>query len=157
MSAFLSILAPFLFYWLLIFIACLAVVEFGQTYLYDETTPGAAWKVALGSAVLAAIVTWSRPVYTTMLTADLGKTVVLAVVAFGIFTLAFRFQPWHALPIGIFTVLLVAGIATMAVESFANRNRPEATSLRTPSVPLRRTTGNAQPRIALPEKKPEAK
>jgi hypothetical protein len=157
MSAFLSILAPFLFYWLLIFIACLAVVEFGQTYLYDETTPGAAWKVAIGSAVLAAIVTWSQPVYTTMFTDQLGRTVILAVVAFLIFTLAFRFHPWHALPIGICTVLLVSGIATMAVESFANRNRPEATSLRTPSVPLRRTTGTVQSRVALPEPKPASK
>ena len=157
MSAFLSLLVPFLFYWLMIFIACLAVVEFGQTYLYDEKTSGAGWKVAIGSVILAAFVTWSRPVYTTMLTSDLGKTVVLAVAAFGIFTLAFRFQPWHALPIGIFTVLLVSGIATMGVESFANRNRPVASSSRTPSVPLRRTTGNPQSRVALPGQTPAAK
>ena len=157
MAMFVSILAPFLFYWLLTFIACLAVVEFGQNYLYDETTPGAALKVAAGSAVLAAIATWSRPVYTTMLTADLGKTVVLGVVAFLIFLFVFRFQPWHSLPIGVITTLMIVGIATMGVESFANRNRPAASSSRTPTGPLRRATGTSQPRIAPTPEKPAAK
>ena len=42
---------PLLIYWLLLFVACYIVVEYGQNYLYDEPTPNVALKVALGSLV----------------------------------------------------------------------------------------------------------
>src|SRR4051812_37565058 len=128
MSAILGIVGPFLFYWLILFVACFAVVEFGQTYLYDETTPSAALKATLGSALLALILTWTRTEFHTMLTAELGYTVVLAIMAFVVFALIFQFQPWHALPIGVITVLLISGTATMGVQSFSNRDRPLPTA-----------------------------
>ena len=65
---------------------------------------------------------------------------LLAIVAFGVFALIFRFQPWHALPIGLITVLLISGTATMGVQSFANRNRPIEGATRPTSKPLRRAT-----------------
>lgn len=143
MSTFLSVLWPFLFYWLVLFAVCYAVVEFGQNYLYDETTPNAPLKVALGAAVLAAILTWTKTSYDTMLTRDFGKTVVLAIAAFVVFTLVFRFQPWHGLGVGIATILLLSGFATMGIDSFVNRNRPLSPTVRTPARPLRRPATTA--------------
>ena len=138
MATFFAILFPFLFIWVILFAICFAIVEFGQNYLYDETTPSSFLKITLGSAILAAVLTWTRTSYDTMLTRDIGKTIVLAVVAFAVFTLVFRFQPWHGFGIGIVSVLLFAGIATMAVESFFNRNAPPPSIVRNPAKPLRR-------------------
>ena len=135
----LALLGPFVFYWLLLFVSCLAVVEFGQSYLYDETTPATGLKVAGGSTIFAAILTWTRPEYHTMFGAELSMTVILAVVAVVVFILVFRFQPWHALPIGLVTVLLVSGLGTMGIESFANRNRPVSITVKNLGKPIRRT------------------
>ena len=44
-------------------------------------------------------------------------TVLQAIVWFGVFTLIFQFHPWHALGLGIATMLLVQGLATMGVNS----------------------------------------
>lgn len=139
MSAFLAILGAFAIYWIVLFAVCFTVVEYSQTYLYDETTSSAPLKVAVGTALLALLLTWTRTEFYTMFTADLAWTVLLGVAAFGVFTLIFRFQPWHALPIGVFTVLLISGTATMAVQSFANRNRPSEAASRPQSKPLRRS------------------
>lgn len=157
MSTFLSILWPFLFNWLVLLAVCYAVVEFGQSYFYDETTPGAPLKVALGSAILAAILTWTRTSYDTMLTRDIGKTVVLAIAAFGVFTLIFRFQPWHGFAVGIASVLLVAGFATMGVDSFVNRNRPLSPTVTTPAKPLRRAATTVPLAPARSPEKPAAR
>ena len=157
MSAFLALLLPFLFYWLILFVVCYAVVEFGQTYLYDETTPSAALKVAVGSAILAIVMTWTRTEFLTMFTGDLGKTVVLGVVSFVVFTLAFRFQPWHALPIGLLSVLLISGTATMGVQSFTNRDRPLESAIRPVVKPIRRTTKVAPLQPAAEPPKSEKK
>lgn len=140
MSAFLAILGAFAIYWVVLFAACYIVVEYSQSYLYDEATPSAGLKVALGSALLAILLTWTRTEFYTMFTADLRWTILLGVAAFGVFTLIFRFQPWHALPIGLFAVLLISGTATMAVQSFANRNRPSEAASRPVSKPLHRST-----------------
>jgi hypothetical protein len=152
MAAILAFVVPFAFYWVILFVTCYAVVEFGQSYLYDETTPSVALKVAGGSALLALLLTWTRTEFHSMFTADLGKTVVLGVAAFVVFTLIFQFQPWHALPIGIIAVLLIAGTATMGVQSFANRDRPIATEGRIPAKPIRRST-----QVTIPSATPDVK
>lgn len=139
MSAFLAILGAFAIYWVVLFAACFIVVEYSQAYLYEETTPGAGLKIAVGSALLAMLLTWTRTEFYTMFTADLAWTVLLGIAAFGVFTLIFRFQPWHALPIGLFAVLLISGTATMAVQSFSNRNRPSEAASRPKLTPLRRS------------------
>lgn len=151
-----AMLGAFGFYWLLLFVACFAVVEFGQNYLYDETTPSAGLKVAAGSAVIALVLTWARTEFQTMFTSDLGKTVVLGIVAFAVFTLILRFQPWHALPIGLLSVLLISGTATMGVQSFANRNRPIESAVRPQSKPIRRSTQiTPTQKLPEPEKSPK--
>ena len=140
MSVLMGLFGAFAIYWVVMFAACYIVVEYGQSYLYEETTPSAGFKVMLGSAMLAILLTWTRTDFFTMFTSEIRWTVLVAIAAFGVFTLIFRFQPWHALPIGLFAVLLISGTATMAVQSFANRNRPSEAASRPQSKPLRRST-----------------
>ena len=156
MSVFLGLLGAFAIYWVVMFAACYIVVEYSQSYLYEETTPSAGLKVMLGSALLAVLLTWIRTDFFTMFTSELRWTVLLGIAAFGVFTLIFRFQPWHALPIGLFSVLLISGTATMAVQSFTNRNRPSEAASRPQSKPLRRSTPIV-PAQALPEEPKPAK
>lgn len=133
---------PFLVYWLILFVACSVVTEYGQTYLYDETTPRAGLKLLFGTMILAALLTRTRTSYETMLTSELGWTVIQAIVWFGVFTLILQFQPWHGGVIGIATMLLVAGIATLGVESLTGSNRQGALPTNVqPSRPLRRAVG----------------
>jgi hypothetical protein len=133
---------PFLIYWLVLFVACYIVVEYAQKYLYDETTPLVGLKVLLGSAILAGLLVKTRSQYDTMFTSDLGWTVIQAIVWFAVFVLVFRFHPQHGAAIGVATMLIVAGLATMGVESLLHP-RPVETGpaeLRT-NKPLRRAIG----------------
>ena len=52
-----TIIWPLLIYWLVLFVACFVVVEFGQDQLYDEVTPHAGLKVAGGSLLIAILLT----------------------------------------------------------------------------------------------------
>jgi hypothetical protein len=133
---------PFLIYWLILFVLCYVIVEFAQNYLYDEKTPHAGWKVLGGSMILAAVLTWTRTSYDTMLTERLGVTVIQAIVWFAVFILVFRFQPVHGGAIGVVAMLLVAGLATMGVQSLSGSNEV-ATLPENPRVskPLRRSIG----------------
>lgn len=110
---------PLLVYWLLLFVACYVVVEYGQNLLYDEVTPHAFPKIAGGSLILAGLLVYSRTSYDTMVTSELGLTVIQAVVWFGVFVLVFRFQPLHGGIVGMVMMALVAGLATIAVDSLS--------------------------------------
>ena len=46
-----------------------------------------------------------------------SRTIFQAIVWFAVFTLILQFHPWHALGLGIATMLLVQGLATMGVSS----------------------------------------
>ena len=70
----------FLIYYLILFASCYIVVEYGQNYFYDEATPGVAAKVAIGTLLLAAILTWTRSDFATMFTSDLYKTALQAIL-----------------------------------------------------------------------------
>ena len=132
-----AIIWPLLIYWLAMFIACYMIVEFGQDFFYDEVTPRAGLKVGLGSLVLAAFLTWLRPSFDTMFTADLPWTVLQAIVWFAVFTLIFQFHPTHAAAIGIVALLLIPGVATMGVESLMTPTptlAPARTLQRPPAV-----------------------
>ncbi len=105
---------PFLIYWLVMFVACFVVVEVGQDQLYDQVTPRAGLKVASGSLLIALLLTWLRvrgePVsYESMFTTNFAWTVLQGIVWFGVFTLIFQFHPWHALGLGLITMVLVTG------------------------------------------------
>jgi hypothetical protein len=152
-----AILWPLLIYWLAMFIACYTIVEVGQDFFYDEVTPRAGTKVALGSFLLAVLLTWLRPSFDTMFTSDLPWTVLQGIIWFGVFTLIFQFHPTHALAIGTVALLLLPGIATMGVESLT-RPTPAMTPARTLQHPkaVRRSlgpSGAAPPAQAPTEKK----
>lgn len=112
-----SILWPLAIYWLVVFVCCYVVVEFGQNYLYDETTPAAGVKVAIGSLILAGLLMYTRSRLDTMFTERIHLTILQAVVWFAVFTLILRFQPVHGGVIGIVAMCIISVLATMAVDS----------------------------------------
>lgn len=147
-----AILLTFVIHFLVFFLACYVVTEFGQNYLYDETTPAIGLKVALSAAVLAAVATWTKPSYDTMFTSDISWTVLLGIVAFAVFTLVLRFQPLHAAAIGILTAIIVAGLGTLASDSFRGTGAAVEREIARPGKPPRRSAGEfAKP--TEPEKK----
>lgn len=146
-----TIVLPLLVYWVILFVACYIVVDWGQNYLYDEATPAAGLKVAIGSLIFAAILTWARTRFDTMLTSDLPWTVLQAIVWFVVFTLVFRFQPVHAFAIGVVTFLLLSGTATLAISSLTGTNPSGVPANRQPSKPLRRTLGPSSGGLEAPK------
>jgi hypothetical protein len=150
---------PLLIYWLVIFVACFVVVEVGHDQLYDQVTPRAGLKVASGSLLIALLLTWLKvrgePVsYESMFTTNFAWTVLQGIVWFGVFTLIFQFHPWHALGIGLITMVMVSGLATMGVESVLAKPAPNAAATRAvvPSQPVRQSlspsAGGGQPGAA---------
>jgi hypothetical protein len=146
---------PLLIYWLVMFVACFVVVEVGHDQLYDEVTPHAGLKVAGGSLLIALLLATLRAKglaasYDSMFTTNIIWTLLQAIVWAGVFILIFQFHPWHGLGIGLATMLLVTGMATMGVESLlakpvattnqANRsvivpNQPVRQSVSPPAAP----------------------
>ncbi len=111
-----------LIYWLVIFVGCFVVIEIAQDQLYDEVTPHVGLKVTGGSLLLAAMLTafYNKGMpasFDSMFTNNILCTVFQAIVWFGVFTLIFQFHPWHALGLGIATMVMVQGLATMGVNS----------------------------------------
>jgi hypothetical protein len=53
----------------------------------------------------------------------------------------FQFHPWHALGLGLATMLMVSGLATMGVDSILNRPAPGTVAARpfAPSEPVRQS------------------
>jgi hypothetical protein len=138
-----SLVWPFLIYWLVMFVACFVVVEIAQDQLYDEVTPRVGLKVTGGSALIAMVLTALRyygfpASFESMFTSNIAWTLLQGVVWFGVFTLIFQFHPWHALGIGTATMLMVSGLATMGVESILSRPAPNSVAARpfapTPAV-----------------------
>ena len=136
-----AIVWPFLIYYILAFVACYIIVEFGQDFFYGEPTPGHTWKVALGAVILAATLTWTKSNYATMFTDDFKWTALQGIVWFAVFVLVFRFHPWHGLGIGLAAMVLLTGTATMVADSLLTRpaaaridtSRPTAAPPRRPS------------------------
>lgn len=123
-------------YWLVLFVACYVVVEIAQDQLYDEVTPHVGLKVAGGSLILASVLTAlyvskSSASFETMFTTNIVWTMLQGVVWFAVFTLIFQFHPWHALGLGLVTMLLVSGLATMGVNSLLT---PTPRVARTPAA-----------------------
>jgi hypothetical protein len=130
-----SVIWAFLIYWLVTFVACFVVVEVGQDQLYDEVTPRVGLKVASGSFLIAALLTALRyfgvpASFESMFTTNIAWTLLQGIVWFGVFTLILQFHPWHALGLGIATMLLVSGLATMGVESILSQPSPRSAAAR---------------------------
>jgi hypothetical protein len=139
MNVLTSILLPFLVTWLVYFVAIYALVEFGQNYLYDETTPGAGLKVAIASFVLALVQAWARTSFDTMFTSELPKTMLQGIVWFVVFTLVLRFHPPHAFGIGLVAMLLLAGASTLVSNSMLQVGPGAVPSRSEPRKPVRRS------------------
>jgi hypothetical protein len=124
-----AIIVPFLIYWLVMFVISYIAVEVGQDQLYNEPTPMAGVKVAGGSFLLAAMLTYFRPTFESMFTDSLPWTVFQALIWISVFMFIYQFHPWHALAIAIPLMLVTSGFATMGVQSVT---RPTP-ALRSPS------------------------
>ncbi len=152
-------LVPFLVYWLILYVAFYITVEFAQNYLYDETTALAWLKVGIGSALLAAFLTYTQTGFDTILTEGFGWSVIQAIAWFVVFTLVFRFQPIHAFAIGVCAFFILAGTATLAVDSLTGKT-PTPTPLKQyedNEMLRRRPMGPAAPGIEPAPKKAETK
>ncbi len=115
---------PFLIYFLIQFVVCYIVVEYGQNYFYDEVTPAAAAKVALGASILAGILTYTHSSFDSMFTSSITSTVFLAIAWAGVFILIFRFHPWHGFGLAMATLLIFAGMSTLVVDSMLSPKPP---------------------------------
>ena len=142
------LLTSFAVYYLVLFVVCFLVVSQGQDALYDEPTPNFEWKVALGAGILAAALTYTHSSFATMFTDDFGKTVIQGILWFGVFTLIYRFHPWHAAGIGLATMLIVTGLATMGVDSMLSPRPTNRFESKQVTTPLRRPTGAPAPKPA---------
>jgi hypothetical protein len=151
-TSMMSLVWPFLIYWLVNFVACFVVVEIAQDQLYDEVTPRVGLKVTCGSAVIAMVLTALRHYgvpasFESMFTANIAWTLLQGVVWFGVFTLILQFHPWHALGIGTATMLMVSGLATMGVESILSRPAPNSAAAR-PFAPTKAVRQSLSPSAA---------
>lgn len=146
----LTLLWTLLIYWLVVFVGCFVVVEIGQDQLYDQVTPRAGLKVAAGSLLIALLLTWFKyrntpASFESMFTTYIYLTVLQGIVWFGVFALILQFHPWHALGLGLATMLMVSGLATMGVDSILNRPAPGSVAARAfaPSEPVRQSLNPA--------------
>ena len=148
-----AIIWPLLIYWLVMFVVCYIITEVAQDQLYDEVTPRVGLKVALASFILAALLTWLRPSFDTMFTANIAWTVLQGIVWFAVFTLILQFHPWHALAIGVLTMLIVPGAATLGVDSML-KPTPRVASARSlePRKPVRQGLVAPAPAKSAPAK-----
>jgi hypothetical protein len=91
-----------------------------------------------------------------MFTTNIAWTLLQGVIWFAVFTLIYQFHPWHALGLGIATMLMVSGLATMGVDSILAPSRATAAATRAfvPSEPVRQSLapGAAPPSAKAAEK-----
>ena len=139
------VIISFAIYFLVLYVVCFLVVSQGQDALYDEATAGLPWKVALGTLILASMLTWTRSSFATMFTDDIGKTTLQAILWFGVFVLVFRFHPWHGAGIGIATMCIVTGMTTMAVQSMLAPRPTDRYESKAIAPPIRRPAYSAPP------------
>jgi hypothetical protein len=141
-----AIIWTLLIYWLVMFVLSYVAVEIGQDQLYDEATPHAGLKVAGGSFVLAAMLTYFHPTFESMFTTNIAWTVLQALIWVGVFIFIYQFHPWHAAAIALPLMLISSGFATMGVDSVMTPTRATrpASKLNT-SQPIRKSLGAPAP------------
>jgi hypothetical protein len=145
-----GVIWAFLLYTFICFVISFILVEYGQKYLYDEVTPYVGLKVLGGAAVMGAFLTWTRSSFATMFTSDLPYTALMAIAWAGVFILIYRFQPLHGAAFALAAVLLLPGLASIAVEGMMRPSVNPATVPRTTAKPLRKAIGGGAPPAAEP-------
>ena len=143
-----TIVWPLLIYWLVLFVVCFMLVEIGHDQLYDAAPKYAGWKVFAGSLSLAGLLTALRAYgvpasFESMFTTNIGWTVLQGVVWFLVFMFVFQFHPWHALGLGVITMVLISGLATMGVDSVLAKRKDvsNATQAKVLTEPVRQSLG----------------
>jgi hypothetical protein len=152
-----TLIVPLIINWLVLFVALYVVTEYGHYYLYDQGPPYLAARAAIGALILAGLLLWTRTSFDTMFTTELGKTVLQGIAWFVVFIFVLRFHPWHALSLGVPTMLLVAGLAGLASDSFHRSRGRNPIPVRQPSKPFRQSIPSASgpPPAAPPAPAPE--
>ncbi len=150
----LGVIVSFLLYTFICFVVSFILVEYGHKYLYDEVTPYVGLKVLGGAVLMGGLLTWTKSSFDTMFTADLPYTALMAIAWAAIYILIFRFQPVHGALFALAAVLLLPGLATIAVQSVTATRPNPATVTPGKAKPLRRTLGGPP---ATPEPAPVAK
>lgn len=145
MATIFAYLWPFLIYFVVLYVVNYIVVEYGQNYLYDEVTPGTAWKVAIGTSIVAAMLAWTRSNFADMFTSDFRNTFFLAIAWVGVFILIYRFQPWHGFGLAIATMLIFAGMTTIVVDSMLSPKPPGRIDTTIENKTIRRPSYGNQP------------
>jgi hypothetical protein len=158
-----SVIWAFLLYWLVLFVACYLVTEYGQGFLYDEVTPYLWGKVAAASLILAIVLTIAHTSLDRMFSDGLGWTVGQAILWFLVFMFVLRFHPKHAAVLGVITFVLTAGMGTMAVDSLSETFQPTSREKapvfdpKNKSLGLRKSAGATAPAPEEPKKAEEKK
>ncbi len=143
----------FLLYTFISFVVSFILVEYGQKYLYDEVTPYVALKVLGGAVIMGALLTWTKSSFDTMFTVDVPYTALMALVWAGIFILIYRFQPLHGAAFALVAILLLPGLATIAVQSVTAPRVNPATVTQGKAKPPRKSLGGTQAPAAEPAAK----
>ena len=83
---------------------------------------------------------------------------ILWLIWFLVFMFVLQFHPWHALGLGVATMVLVSGLATMGVESVLAKRRDVSNATRAfvPTEPVRQSLGPG-PASATPKETEKAK
>lgn len=136
-----ALIVPFLMYWLFLFIALYMVAEYGQYYIFESALPYNAPRALAGGFILALILLWTRTSFDTMLTSGIGTTVIQGIAWFLVFTFVLQFPPVYGAALGVATMLLIPGLATMAVDSLSRPVLKDGPTLSRPSQPLRKAVG----------------
>jgi len=136
-AMFWNVVLPILIYWLMFFVVQYILLEYGQSYLYDETTPHFGLKVLAGSFLLALMAARFHSNFVTMFTTNIHWTLLQALAWVGIFTLLYQFQPLHALSLGLMGLVLVPPLGAMTVDSLSQPRRPIIARDRGPLGPYR--------------------
>lgn len=139
MGSWTALIVPFLVYWLILFVACYIVTDYGHYNLYDERPKLMGLRVLIASLILAGLLTWTRSSYDTMLTSEIHWTILQAIIWFLVFMFVLLFHPPHAVTLGVITMLLITGLASMGVDSLTRTDRRPHHDLNRPSKPYRQT------------------
>ena len=145
---FLSYLWPFLIYASICFGVSFMLIEYGQKYLYDEMPSYTALRAVGGGLILGGVLTATHSSFDTMFTEKILLTLLLPIAFAGVFILLYRFQPIHGAAFALAAVLVLPGIATLAVDSLlqprpASRDTVESAAEKRKK--LRQPTGTAMP------------
>jgi hypothetical protein len=151
-----TLILPLFLYWLFLFVALYIVAEYGQYYIFESALPYNAPRALVGSFLLALVLLWTRTSFDTMLTSGIGMTVIQGIAWFLVFTFILQFHPLHGAVLGVITMLLIPGVATMAVDSLRRPVGVDRPTITRPSKPLRTAIGPGLGGLAPPPAKAAA-